>query len=74
MRALGQNAAESVPPSPFLPQDSRCGNAAWAPLRTPNPDPVRAHRRPHEVGQASVFISTSKGTEAAGGKVAWPRP
>lgn len=61
-------------PAPFLPQDSRRGNAAWVPLRTPYPDPVRPHSRPHEAGQASVFISISKGTEAAGGKVTWPRP
>ena len=55
-RAPGQNAGESVPP-PSLPQDSGRGNAAWAPLCAPHPDPVRPHISPPEAGWASVFIS-----------------
>lgn len=54
-RAPGQNA--DSPPSPFLPQDSGRGNAAWAPLCAPYPDPGRPHSGPHEVGRASVSTS-----------------
>lgn len=59
-RAPEQNADSQggvSPPSPFLPQDSGRGNAAWAPLCTPYPDPVRPHSGPHEVGRASVSTS-----------------